>query len=209
MIQFYDRYIRFETISNKELDQWKVDYQLFIKKAIQNTRGDRYLSKNPPNTGRINTLLAMFPDAKFIFIHRNPIEVFLSTQNFYRKMLPPLQLQGINTDQIDTNIIAIYKKIMGDYLQDKEKIPANNLVEVSYKELEKSPQAVLQNIYTHLELDNFEQAFPSFEHYIEKMKSYHKNKHCIGKNQLDTILKEWRFFMDLYTYEMPKNVIVE
>ena len=106
-------------------------------------------------------------------------------------------------------IIAIYKKIMGDYLQDKEKIPANNLVEISYKELEKSPQAVLQNIYTHLELDNFEQAFPSFEHYIEKMKSYHKNKHCIGKDQLDTILKEWRFFLDLYTYEMPKNVIVE
>ena len=209
MIQFYDRYIRFETISNKELDQWKADYQLFIKKAIKNTRGDRYLSKNPPNTGRINTLLAMFPDAKFIFIHRNPIEVFLSTQNFYRKMLPPLQLQGINTDQIDTNIIAIYKKIMEDYLQDKEKIPANNLVEISYKELEKSPQAVLQNIYTHLELDNFEQAFPSFEHYIEKMKSYHKNKHCIGKDQLDTILKEWRFFLDLYTYEMPKNVIVE
>ena len=60
-------------------------------------------------------------------------------------MLPPLQLQAINTDQIDTNIIAIYKKIMRDYLQDKEKIPANNLVEVSYKELEKSPQAVLQN----------------------------------------------------------------
>ena len=41
-------------------------------------------------------------------------------------MLPPLQLQAIHTDQIDTNIISIYKKIMNDYLQEKEAIPAKN-----------------------------------------------------------------------------------
>ena len=40
-------------------------------------------------------------DAKFIHIHRNPIEVFLSTQNFYNKMLPPLQLQSISKEEID------------------------------------------------------------------------------------------------------------
>jgi len=209
MIQFYDRYIRFDTVEIKKIDRWKADYHLFIKKAIKNTSGDLYLSKNPPNTGRINTLLAMFPNAKFIFIHRNPVEVFLSTQNFYRKMLPPLQLQGISEDDIDINIISIYKKIMSDYLQNKKSIPTKNLVEISYKELEKSPLAVLQNIYTHLDLDNFEQAFSKFEHYIDKMKSYHKNNHSISKPQLDTIIKEWRFFMDLYTYKIPENVIVE
>ncbi len=74
-------------------------------------------------------------------------------------MLPPLQLQGISEDEIDINIISIYKKIMSDYLQDKKNIPTKNLVEISYKELEKSPLAVLQQIYTHLGLDNFEQAF--------------------------------------------------
>ena len=209
MIQFYDRYIRFDTVEIKKIDRWKADYHLFIKKAIKNTSGDLYLSKNPPNTGRINTLLAMFPNAKFIFIHRNPVEVFLSTQNFYRKMLPPLQLQGIYEDEIDINIISIYKKIMSDYLQDKKNIPTKNLVEISYKELEKSPLAVLQHIYTHLDLDNFEQAFSKFEHYIDKMKSYHKNNHSISKAQLDTIIKEWRFFMDLYTYKIPENVVVE
>ena len=209
MIQFYDTYIRFHRVKKKQLDRWKSDYQLFIKKAIKNTTGDRYLSKNPPNTGRIKTLLSMFPDAKFIFIHRNPVEVFLSTQNFYRKMLPPLQLQAIHTDQIDTNIISIYKKIMNDYLQEKEAIPAKNLVEVPYTELEKSPLTVLETIYNHLDLDNFEAAFPRFEHYIDKMKSYNKNKHYIEKHQLETIRNEWRFFMDAYAYDVPENVIVE
>lgn len=208
MIQFYDTYIRFHRVKKKQLDRWKSDYHLFIKKAIKNTTGDRYLSKNPPNTGRIKTLLSMFPDAKFIFIHRNPVEVFLSTQNFYRKMLPPLQLQAIHTDQIDTNIISIYKKIMNDYLLEKEAIPAKNLVEVPYTELEKSPLVVLETIYTHLDLDNFEAAFPRFEHYIDKMKSYNKNKHHIEKHQLETIRNEWRFFMDAYAYDVPENVIV-
>ncbi len=38
----------------------------------------RLLLKSPCHTGRARLLLKLFPDAKFVFIHRDPYEVFLS-----------------------------------------------------------------------------------------------------------------------------------
>ena len=161
-------------LDSEQLRKWKSSYKLLIKKAIKNTKGNRYLSKNPPNTGRIKVLLEMFPDAKFIHIHRNPIEVFLSTQNFYNKMLPPLQLQSISKEEIDLNIQRVYKKIMSDYLNQKELIPSKNLIEVSYDELEENPTAILNRIYETLNFDNYDLASKNFENYIDKLKSYKK-----------------------------------
>ncbi|MEZ5084213.1 MAG: sulfotransferase [Bacteroidales bacterium] len=93
---FYERFLRFQGINEKLATKWKEDYKLLIKKALKNTNRTRFLSKNPPNTARIKVLLDMFPNAKFIFIHRNPVEVFLSTRNFFNKMMPYLQLQKLN-----------------------------------------------------------------------------------------------------------------
>ena len=80
---YYDRFIRFRGIPDSQLQSWKNDYKLLIKKALKNTGRVQFLSKNPPNTARIKVLLEMFPNAKFIHIHRNPVEVFLSTRHFY------------------------------------------------------------------------------------------------------------------------------
>ncbi len=206
MISYYDEFIGFKNVEIEQLRKWKSSYKLLIKKAIKNTKGNRYLSKNPPNTGRIKVLLEMFPDAKFIHIHRNPIEVFLSTQNFYNKMLPPLQLQSISKEEIDLNIQRVYKKIMSDYLNQKELIPSKNIIEVSYDELEENPTAILNRIYETLNFDNYDLASKNFENYIDKLKSYKKNTHKINKSQLDILLMEWGFTMEQYNYSIPKHI---
>ena len=208
MIQYYNNFIRFNNIDLNQLETWKTDYKLLIKKAIKNTNKKRYLSKNPPNTGRVNVLLEMFPNAKFIHIHRNPIEVFMSTQNFYKKMLSPLQLQTISSEEIDLKILDIYKKIMSDFIQHKELIPKGNLIEISYDELDKNPINTLNSIYTTLNIDNCDIALKNFETYVDTLKSYKKNRHIIKKNQLDILMKEWSFTMEKYDYSIPNNIEV-
>ena len=206
MLEYYHRYIRFENTDIEQLELWKQHYKLLIKKAIKNTKGNRFLSKNPPNTGRIKVLLEMFPDAKFIHIHRNPIEVFLSTQNFHNKMLPPLQLQQITSEEISVNIQEVYKKIMKDYFKQKEMIPSKNLIEISFEELETKPLETLKNIYSKLNLEGFNEVEPEFKKYISSLKSYKKNKHTIKRQQLDILLNEWGFSMEKLNYSIPNNI---
>ena len=206
MLKYYNDYIRFRNVDIEQLEKWKLNYKLLIKKALKNTRRERFLSKNPPNTGRIKILLEMFPNAKFIHIHRNPIEVFLSTQNFYKKMLPPLQLQDISQEEVDLMIIKIYKEMMNDYFEQKELIPTSNLVEVSYEQLEKKPNEVLGFIYDVLHLEGFTEAAPNFEKYTNNLKNYKKNKHAISRKQLDILIKEWGFSMEKLKYTIPNNI---
>jgi len=206
ILKYYNDFIRFNNIKNKQFKLWILNYKLLITKAIKNTNGEVFISKNPPNTGRIKILLEMFPNAKFIHIHRNPIEVFLSTQNFYNKMLLHLQMQKITKTEIDDKIIQIYKNMMNDYFDQRKFIPESNLIEVSFEELEKNTIQVLREIYSKLNLKGFGIAKPNFDKYLDSMKNYKKNQHSISRGMLNKLMKEWKFSMKELNYEVPNNI---
>lgn len=203
---FYDSFIRFVGIGDKEITSWKEDYTLLIKKALANTKKERYLSKNPPNTARIKVLLEMFPNARFIHIHRNPIEVYLSTHHFFKKMLPHLQLQSIDKQKLDDAIFQLYKDLMQDYLKQKDMIPKGNLVEISFDDLEKDPLGIISGIYEDLNLPGYNKAEPGFKAYVNKMKSYKKNTHVLTSDLVERINREWGFAIKKWNYELPSHI---
>lgn len=203
---FYDSFIRFIGVDPKAIVSWKEDYRLLIKKALANTKKERYLSKNPPNTARVSVLLEMFPNARFIHIHRNPIEVYLSTHHFFTKMLPHLQLQSIDEQKLDDAIFQLYKDLMQDYLEQKDMIPKGNLVEISFDELEKDPLSIISSIYEDLNLPGYSKAEPEFKAYVNKMKSYKKNTHVLTPELVEKINREWGFTMNKWDYKLPSHI---
>ena len=208
-LEFYRRYIDFEGISDRDLRTWKIEYERLIKKALINTKGERFVSKNPPNTGRIKLLLELFPNAKFIHIHRNPVEVFLSTKKFITSMMPSLQLDDSSDEMITNNIFEVYKKIMPKYLETRSLIPAGQLSEVCFDTFEQDPVSELHRIYTELNLSGFEKAAPLFSHYATQQKSYQKNRFFIDPALLDRILNEWDFAMKEWDYQVPTHIEVK
>jgi hypothetical protein len=208
-MKYYSEYVDFENASDISAGKWENDYSLLVKKAIENVGGEIFVSKNPPNTGRIEELLKVFPKAKFIYIYRNPVEVFLSTRHFYHKMMPHLQLHSIEENEIEHIIIEVYKKMIRKYLDTRHLIPEGNLYELSFEELEKQALKTIEDIYRKLDIPDFHQASETFEEYIENSKTYKKNKYKIKKDTLDKVLKEWDFAMKEWGYEVPESVEVE
>ena len=203
---FYEACVRFRGVTEKKRRSWEQDYLLLMKKAVRNTGRNRFLSKNPPNTARLRLLLQLFPRARFIHIHRNPVEVYLSTRNFYKKMMPHLQLQKPDAVALEEDIVEVYRRLMGDYLEQRVAIPAGQLVEVSYEALEKEPLEVAGRIYRELGLGGFEEAAPAFRSYVERMKSYEKNRHRLTRRELERIEEAWGFAMDEWGYVPPENL---
>lgn len=204
--KFYDQCVRFKGVDDAKIKSWKKDYELLITKALHNTKRERFLSKNPPNTGRIEVLLEMFPNAKFIHIHRNPVEVYLSTENFFNKMLPHLQLQTIDAQKLEEDIILLYKDIMQDYLNQREMIPKGQLAEISFEELEKNPKLCIENLYRSLNLSGYHESEANFESYLDSKKSYQKNKHHITAKLMRKIQTEWGFAMKEWSYDVPEHI---
>jgi len=203
---FYNTSIRFNNVDASMLKDWEQDYKLLINKALKNTGGNIFLSKNPPNTGRVKQLQKMFPNAKFIHIHRNPIDVYMSTRNFYKRMMPHLQLQSISEEEIVNSIIDIYKSTMQDFIACRNEITSDNLIEVSYADLEKKPLELIEKIYESFEIEGFKNAKPLFKDFIDEMVVYKKNKHYISNELLKRITSEFGFAMKEYGYNIPDNL---
>jgi len=151
----------------------------------------------------------MFPNARFIHIHRNPVEVYLSTHNFFDKMLPHLQLQTIEASALDDHIFELYKNLMTDYLDQRELIPKGHLVELPFETLETDPETCIRSIYKDLKLSGHDKSQPYFEAYLNKMKSYQKNKHQISEALMKKIQNEWGFAMKEWGYGIPKHIEIE
>ena len=208
MKEHYFKFIRFRSISNKILTQWKKVYYNLLQKTTLYMNGKRLILKNPANTARIQYLLELFPDAKFIHIYRNPYVVYASTRNFYKKAIEGFMLQKISDSQIEENVFWLYKQMMKCYFDERKLIPSENLVEVKFENLEQNPIQHLESIFTRLKLKNFERIRSKFRSYIEGIKNYKKNKYKLNDATIEKIYDQWGFTIEKWDYEVPTELVV-
>lgn len=201
-----EKYIMLNGFEGEERQRWKDDYKTLMKKSLINTGGSRFISKNPPHTGRIPLILEMFPNARFIHIYRNPLTVFPSTVNFFTKTMPTICFQHMDRKEVEENIFYVYEKMMRKFEEDKQLIPPQNLIEIRYEEFEKAPLEDLKRIYQQLNLPGFDASKQKFEAYIASQQEFQANNHKQSKEDVDRIVKHWQFSMEQWGYEVPNQV---
>jgi len=176
-------------------------YLSVLKTASYLEPGKQLLLKNPVNTARIPMLLDLFPDAKFVAIHRSPYEVFPSTINLHRKILNLTSLQDFDEELIEENVLATYEEVMRSYLTDIEQIPSGNLVEVAYGDLDERPLETVRGIYDQLGLPGWKAASSPVQDYIDSQRDYRKNGFRITDRSASIIENRWRFAFEAFGYE--------
>ena len=204
--EYYEKYVRFNQVSDDVKKTWKSEFQKLVIKSLLNTSGQRAIIKNPVNTGRIQTLLEIFPEAKFIHIYRNPIIVFLSTRKFFLELMPTLTFQNYTDDEVVEMNVLIYKMIYEDYLNQKKLIPKNNLIELKFEDFESDPIYWLKYIYEKFEYQYSQDLETTFKNYITSLGGYKKNKYKIQKEDLNMVLDNWGEYMKHFEYELPENL---
>jgi hypothetical protein len=95
--------------------------------------------KAPANTARVKQILELYPDAKFIHIHRNPCEVYSSTLHLLKKILPLLSFQKVKMNSLEESTFECYEALYKKYFNEKILIPKGNLVEIDYAVFIKNP----------------------------------------------------------------------
>ena len=197
---YFKKYALMEKISRDESIRWQKTYLKLLCTISRNHNGRRLVSKNPVNTGRIRALLDIFPGAKFVYLYRDPYSVFPSTVHLHKKLINVCQGQMMPKEQITRNVIVFYERLLKKYLVDKKQIPAGNLVEVRYEDLEKEPLKVMDRIYKDLSLPAFNNAKPCFEKYVSRQAGYKKNEYTLDSKHINFINRHWGFFIDLFGY---------
>lgn len=157
---------------DNSVNGWSHHYNQFIKKISRRYGGKRLLLKNPANTGRILLLTRMFPNAKFIYLHREPAEVKQSTLRMFKAMTQINTLQNFQESVLAEEIEMVHQKLLDEYEINRHYIVPDNLVEIDYKDLVENPLMTIKRVYDTLKLSGFESSQPYFERFIEEQKNY-------------------------------------
>ena len=148
-------------------------------------------------------LREMFPGAKFVHIHRNPYEVFVSMRNFYRKLLAEFALQDYAHVDIDEAILSVYVEMMTRLERESEGLGAPEYIEMRYQDLDAAPMAALERIYSELNLQGFSEAKPHFEAYLASVRSFEKNKFAYSDEAAALVEGRWGHFLEKWNYKRP------
>lgn len=205
-LEFFRKYVLCEETSPKKTAEFNRKYEYLLKVATVHAQGKPLILKNPVNTARVEKLLELFPDAKFIHIYRSPYDVFKSVQNFRKTLMPLISLHPLDPNRSEEGIFALYESMMQQYLQDRSQIPSGNLVEVRYETLEQNPMGELERIYEELSLPGFDTAQTAFRQYIEAQKSYQKNKLELSPEAQRKVEDRWEFAFSALGYTMQSPV---
>lgn len=203
-MEYCDKYLTMQTATKEEVQTFKDIFLKLIKISLWNTKGTQFLSKNPPHTGRVKEILEMFPNAKFIYLMRNPYTVFESTRSFFTNTIQPLKLQDISNEQIEDNILETYQRLYMKYEEDKKLIPKGNLIEIKFEDFESNALEMTQKIYETLSLPGYQEAEPAIKEYLNKKKGYKKNAYQYDPRTVELVEKNWGFALKQWGYQNTK-----
>lgn len=191
----------------KYCEQWKREYRHAIRLITFKNKGKQLVLKNPPNTERIKYLLELFPDAKFIYIYRNPLDVFYSMKNIWINAIMKLySLQNLSEEQIDEIIVAHFTYLTDQYEKDKALISSDNLIEVRFEELEKNPFNTIRKIYSKLELPEFEETARDLQMQLAKEKNYSRFKHIFTEESYKKVERQLEKYIMQWDYKLREAI---
>jgi hypothetical protein len=181
-----------------EIGQWKKEYRQLVVKSLLNTKGSRYISKNPQNIPRVEILKELFPGGRFIFIYRDPYVVVESLYNFILGIFPGIQLQEVPADFSRKNVARFYAIAMKHYFEMRTISGAPFIYEIKMEDFVQDKIGGLKKIYTTFGLEGFEEAVPDFETFLAN------NPHA--RNEAYDIHEETIRYVNLYASEIVRKL---
>jgi omega-hydroxy-beta-dihydromenaquinone-9 sulfotransferase len=196
----YDRYLTFRGVPAADVAHWKKAFVTLLQKLSWKYQRPLVL-KSPPNTCRIRLILDIFPDARFVHIHRDPYVVYQSTCHLNSKCMEYYALQRPDDSVLHRRVIRQYSEMFEAFFEEKSLIPKDHFCEVSYADLVADPVGQVRQIYEKLALPAFPVVEPAVREYVRSLAGYEKNTH--GELPADTrgeIARTWRRTFEEWGY---------
>jgi len=196
-----------ETYTQKDLNSWKKKYRELITKAMLNTGGTRFISKNPCNIARMPLLREMFPGAKFIFIHRDPYHVAESFFGFVNSIFPGVQLQPVPGSFNRDRAVRFYAEIMKKYFSYRDLVVPSDLVEIRMDEFLHDPVGNMKNLYEKLDLGPFDEVKGRIEKFLAEQDNREKNHYTIPEETVLLVNQYASDILDRLVYERKETTV--
>ena len=205
----YERYFDFLQAREDERDEWKAALRWFVGKVRLHSGGRRPVIKSCAHMARIRLLLDVFPDAKFVHIHRNPFTVAASTihmrkQTDWENFLQVPEAEFIHNRA--TQVAVVGQRLFERFFEDRALIPPENFIEVAYPDLVAHPRDVLDGIYRQLDIPQGDRYDATIGGYLANLGGYQTNTLSVDDELAELVRTHWKSVFDEYGYSLEHRV---
>jgi hypothetical protein len=131
----------------------------FHKKMLQNLQWrcarDRWVLKSPSHLGQLDALLSVYPKARIVFTHRDPLKVLpsvasilYSTAHVRSDAVDPEALLGWFTGETCAGLLDRMTA-----LRESGRLPPEQCVDIRYADLMARPGEALSSVYAHFGIE--------------------------------------------------------
>ncbi len=195
-------YLDFKGVSEAEKKKWADAYMWFYRRLVLKHGGKPLVMKSPANAARLKLLTKLFPDARFIYLARNPLKVFPSTVKLWRALY---STQGLHNPPylepwLDDYVLDMFQRLTESYEEDRHLIPKDRLVELRYEDLVKDPVATMRDLYARLGIGDFAAAEPHMQAYLDAQQEHRVSEYEMPKALRQRIVERLGPFIDRFGY---------
>lgn len=142
-------------------DRWLTDYDMtgayrYYRQQLQLLQwrcpGERWVLKSPVHLFAINALLASFPDARIVQLHRDPLAVLPSTCSLTATMRG-LASTAVHPQRIGTQVSEALAIGFERAMRSRRHADPARFCDVYYRDLMRDPIAVVRAIYRHFDIE--------------------------------------------------------
>ena len=194
-------YLDFEGVSEAERTKWARAFMWFYRRLMLK-HGKPLVMKSPANAARLKLLTKLFPDARFIYMARNPLDVFPSTVKLWRALY---STQGLHNPPyldgwLDDYVLDMFVRLTERYEADRHLIPADRLIELRYEDLVKDPLATMADIYRRLEIGDFAKADAPMRAYLDAQAEHRVSDYELPPELKRKVIERLGPYIDRFGY---------
>jgi hypothetical protein len=165
-------------------------HRRFLQHLDAQTPGRRWILKSPDHVFALDAIQAVYPDAKFVFLHRDPVSVVSSCAKLTERLRRPFtnRLDPVEIGhQVSTRLIQGADHMMSA----ASRIP--NILHLNYREVVANPLAAIRALYCHCGCNLSQIAEQRMAAFLQRPRSASTRHYNLAEFGLDAATLRERF----------------
>jgi hypothetical protein len=169
--------------------------------------GERWILKDPTHLVALDTLLELFPDALFVWIHRDPVRTLASIASL------TAHTRGLFSDAHPAEAVGnevlsgFWPRALCRGLELRDELPAERFIDVRYADFMQDPLRSIAGIYQRLGLELRPEARNAMQRYLREHAQGSEGTHRYSPEQFGIDGEvQWQRFADYRErFDIPRE----
>ncbi len=123
-------------------------HRRFLEHLQFRRSAERWILKAPAHMFAASALLSTYPDARFVQLHRDPIEAVASVSSLVT-ILRRVFSDAVDPVQVGRDAMVYWSEALKTFMRVRDSLPSDRVCDMQYDELRRDPVAATKRVYEH------------------------------------------------------------